>query len=233
MPHRSRSPGRLQPLCSRQRKLRGANSLSRVKLELGHLCQSGGCERSLRVYALYVDGKGVPGMNKTRFCEFTVLVCGVSILCGASQAQNALPLPNPAVQGTAAPTEGIQASNTTSSAPAPTLHRVPRTVAPTLQQKKPISLDDLLAGITLTDEQKPKIEQLRKDMRIRMDTVINDKKETVDQKWAMIDGLQRIELREVYLLLTPDQQQEIRTKVMAQRAAEQKAKQVRPGSGLK
>lgn len=172
-------------------------------------------------------------MNKTRIFEFTALVAGVSILCGAAHAQNALPFPNPAGEGITAPALGIQASNTTSSAPASTLHRVPRTVAPTLQQKKSISIDDLLAGITLTDEQKPKIEQLRKDMRIRMDTVINDKKETVDQKWAMIDGLQRIELREVYFLLTPGQQQEIRTKVMAQRAAEEKAKPARPGSGPK
>ena len=54
-----------------------------------------------------------------------------------------------------------------------------------------------------------------------MDLVVHDKNENADQKQAMLEGLQRLELREVYLLLTPDQRIGVKNKIAAQRAAEE------------
>ena len=41
----------------------------------------------------------------------------------------------------------------------------------------------------------------------------------------MIEGLQRMERRQIFQLLSPDQQAQVRSKVLAERAAEQKARQ--------
>lgn len=145
-----------------------------------------------------------------------------AILCGFVQAQNALLVAPPATQASGAPAEVDQPGNSTASAPHATMQRLPRTTTPrVLPQGKPISIDDLLTGITLSDEQKPRIEQVRKTMRERMDRVAQDKNENIDQKQAMFQGLHHMELREVYLLLTPDQRIEVRKRIEAKRAAEQ------------
>jgi hypothetical protein len=159
-------------------------------------------------------------MINIRALELAAFVAGVSILCGSAQAQNDQLASTPTVQGSGAPSVLTQTPIGTASAPM--LQRIPRTTTPRVPPKaKPISLDDLLAGITLSDEQRPRIEQVRKDMRARMDRVVYDKNENADQKQAMLQGLQHMELREVYLLLTQDQRMEVRNKIAAQRAAEQ------------
>ena len=163
-------------------------------------------------------------MINTRALELATFVAGVSILCGSAHAQNALLVSTPAIQGSGTPGEVTQSPNITLSTPTP--QRMPRTTNPrALPQGKPISIDDLLAGITQSDEQKLRIEQVRRDMRARMDLVIHDKNENIDQKQAMLQGLQHMELREVYLLLTQDQRVEVRKKIAAQRAAEQEPPQ--------
>ena len=68
-------------------------------------------------------------------------------------------------------------------------------------------------------------------MKSRMDDVAKDEKLTPEQKEAMLEGLQLMESRQLLKLLTPDQQVEVRRKVLARRAAqreEDKKKYQRP-----
>jgi hypothetical protein len=169
-------------------------------------------------------------MINIRSLELAAVVAGVSILCGSAQAQNALLVSTPAVQESGVQAEVAQPLNSSASTPGSTSQRMPRTTPRVLPQGKPISIDDLLTGITLSDEQKPRIEQVRKNMRARMDLVVHDKNENADQKQAMLQGLQRMELREVYLLLTPDQRIEAKNKIAAQRAAEQQPQKAQQDS---
>lgn len=160
-------------------------------------------------------------MINTRAFRLAAIIAGALIAGGPAQSQNAMLASTPAVQGS--PSTGVaQPSNSTARSP---LQRMPGSTVRPHAPGKPISIDDLLSGITLADEQKPKIEQVRKDMRTRMDMVIHDKNENIDQKQAMLQGLQHMELRQVYQLLTPEQQNEVRRKVAAQRASEQQPPQ--------
>lgn len=165
-------------------------------------------------------------MITTRSRTLAAVIAGVLFICGSLQAQNALLTSRPSVQASDAPAAAA-APNGPTSAPTAPFQRMPRTVAPRIrQQGKTMSIDELLSGITLADDQKPKIEQVRKDMRGRMDTVIHDKNENQDQKQAMLQGLQHMELRQVYQLLTPEQQSEVRKKVAAQQTDQQQRQKV-------
>lgn len=88
-------------------------------------------------------------------------------------------------------------------------------------------MDDF-AGLNFTEDQKTSIRQIREDMASRRDAVIKDEKLDPDQKSAMLQGYVRIEYREIYDLLAPDQQAEVRKKVKARRAIEQREKQHQP-----
>lgn len=85
--------------------------------------------------------------------------------------------------------------------------------------------NDLFSDVTLTDEQKAKIGQIHQDMKSKMDVVAHDSNSAEGQKGAMIEGLQRMERRLIFGVLTPDQQAEVRKKVLAERTAEQKKQQ--------
>jgi Spy/CpxP family protein refolding chaperone len=61
-------------------------------------------------------------------------------------------------------------------------------------------------------------------MKGRMDNVVKDEKLIPEQKGAMLDGYRRMEYRQVFGVLTPEQQKEVREKVRARRAAEQEEK---------
>jgi Spy/CpxP family protein refolding chaperone len=76
------------------------------------------------------------------------------------------------------------------------------------------------AGLTFTDEQKAKIAQIQGDMKPRMDTVAKDKNLTPEQKGAMLDGYHRMEQQQIFAVLTPEQQTEVRKKMVARRSAE-------------
>jgi Spy/CpxP family protein refolding chaperone len=62
-----------------------------------------------------------------------------------------------------------------------------------------------------------------------MEIVAKDPKENQDQKSAMIQGLQRIQRTQIYMVLTPEQQSEFRKKIRAQRAADQDARKMQHG----
>ena len=105
------------------------------------------------------------------------------------------------------------------SAPPPSL------ASPEARVKKG-PLDDF-AGLTYTDEQRAKIDQIRQTTRQRMDAVRKDEKLTPEAKQAMLEGYQRLEIGQLFEVLTPEQQAEVRKKAQA-RHAEQQKKQNRP-----
>jgi hypothetical protein len=103
--------------------------------------------------------------------------------------------------------------------------RTHHTSAPVNRSKKSPPHEDALAGITLSDDQKAKIAQIHQDMKSRMDVVAQDAGSAGWQKNAMLEGLQRMERRQVFQILSPEQQGQIREKALAERAAEQQKKQ--------
>jgi hypothetical protein len=79
--------------------------------------------------------------------------------------------------------------------------------------------------LTFTDDQKAKIAQIRQNAKLRREAVVKNEKLTQGQKKVTLEGLQRIENSEIFRLLTPDQQAEVRKRMMARRAAEQQVQQ--------
>ena len=119
-------------------------------------------------------------------------------------------------------------TRTQSSPPSPAQN--PRVTASARRPKK-VTPPDEFAGLTFTDEQKAKMDQIHQNMQPSMDAVVKDEKSTAEQKAAMLEGLQRMERRQVFKVLTPEQQIEVRKKILARRAAEQaesKKKHQRP-----
>lgn len=107
----------------------------------------------------------------------------------------------------------------------PSAEQSPRTTSPVIRPKKVTAPPDDFAGLTFTAEQKAKMEEIRKDMKRRTDAVVKDEKLTSEQKGAMLDGYRRMERIQLYRVLTPEQQLEVRKRVAARRAAERDANQ--------
>jgi hypothetical protein len=171
----------------------------------------------------FTSKKGIY-MNRIRYAEKATIAAGflfMFVAAAAPHAQSSL------LSTTSATTQG----NSAASVPATDSSRplIPMSaqqhpwhsnmsMAP---EKHSLSVEDELSGVTLSDDQRAKIDEISKDIKARMDSVAKDEKESADQKQAMIEGLQRIKLRQVYMVLTPEQRAEFRKKVLAQRAAEQ------------
>ena len=82
-----------------------------------------------------------------------------------------------------------------------------------------------LDGLKLTDDQKTRIAQIRQDVEERREAVIKNEGLSQDRKETILLRLHRTETREIFSVLTPDQQKEVQTRVMEQRSAEQKEHQ--------
>jgi Spy/CpxP family protein refolding chaperone len=82
---------------------------------------------------------------------------------------------------------------------------------------------DDFAGLDYSDEQKTEIDQIQRHSKALMDAVVKDDKLTADQKDAMLMGYKRIEYGQVYKVLTPQQQKQIRQRIQARRAEKQAA----------
>jgi hypothetical protein len=82
----------------------------------------------------------------------------------------------------------------------------------------PLTESDLLAGASLNEDQKAAIEKIHRDMKARMELVAKDEKETSDQKDAMLQGLYRMQMRQVFDVLTPEQRAEARKRIFAARS---------------
>lgn len=105
-----------------------------------------------------------------------------------------------------------------SAAPAP-VPTAPYAATPGVRPKREPTPEDDFAGMTYTDEQKAKIDKIRKTATMRADAIKRDEKLNPDQKQAMLDGYRRMEIREMFGVLTPEQQAEVRKKALARQKA--------------
>jgi hypothetical protein len=78
---------------------------------------------------------------------------------------------------------------------------------------------DLLEGLTLADDQKAKINRIREETKSHLTAVANDKKLSPEAADAMRRGYQRFENTKILEVLTLEQQQEVRKRIAAWRAA--------------
>jgi hypothetical protein len=79
--------------------------------------------------------------------------------------------------------------------------------------------------LTFTDDQKAKIAQIRQNAKLRREAVVKNEKLTQGQKDVTLERLQSLENSEIFKVLAPDQQAEVRKRIMARHAAEQQAQQ--------
>lgn len=116
---------------------------------------------------------------------------------------------------------GLTCAQNGAPGPAPT----PQTIPPGAQRKKGNPPPDDFAGLTYTAEQQAKIDQIRQTANQRIEAVKKDEKLSPEAKEAMLDGYRRMEIQELFQVLTPEQQAEVRKKAHARRGAEQQAQQ--------
>jgi hypothetical protein len=100
--------------------------------------------------------------------------------------------------------------------------------APLNRSTKPSLPPDDFAGLTYTQDQQAKIDQIHRDMKEKMDIVVKDEKLSGDQKAAFLDGFGRMERRQVFLLLTPEQRSIVRNRELERRSAEKDGAKKRP-----
>jgi len=138
-------------------------------------------------------------VSQNRFAARVGVVAGILLLCaapGLTRAQSSRPGAVP----------------------------IPHKASPAARAKRDIRPTDYFAGLKFTDEQKARIDEIHRQVKLRSDGVVNDQKLDADQKGAMLEGLRRMENSQTFKLLTPEQQKEVRERVRAQRAAEQEAR---------
>ncbi len=141
-------------------------------------------------------------MNKIRFSARVTVAAGFLLLCAAP---------------------GRTRAQSTPPRPAQT-HKA----SPAARPKNDAQPTDDFAGLKYTDDQKEKIDQIHQDTKSHMDLVVKDEKLSPDQKEAMLEGYRRLERGQVFKLLTPEQQREVRKRISARRAAEQEKKKKKP-----
>lgn len=112
----------------------------------------------------------------------------------------------------------------------PNAVQTPPMVSAAARPKRDTPPTDYFAGLTLTPDQKAKIDEIRQKTKSRLDAVVKDEKLDGDQKGAMLVGYRRMENGQIFNLLTPEQRIVVRERIRAQRLAgrEEKKKQSRP-----
>lgn len=138
-------------------------------------------------------------MNKNGFVTRVVVVAGF-LLLGAAY--------------------GLSLEQTSPPSAAPPQQITPPPARPRNSNSPP----DFFAGLTLTDDQKAKIAQIRADSKSHLEAVASDTKLSPDTKDAMLRGYRRMENNKIFEVLTPEQQQEVRRRMSAWRAAQQSSK---------
>lgn len=133
-------------------------------------------------------------MSKIAFVKIVVAAGGLFFLCAAPML--ALGQPSQPVAAPPSPMKSASAPRGKSAAP-----------------------PDLLEGLTLADDQKAKIDQIREQTKSRMAAVANDKKLSPEVADAFLRGYQRNENAKILEVLTPEQQQEVRKRIATWRAA--------------
>ena len=105
------------------------------------------------------------------------------------------------------------------SAALASVQTAPHAATPGVRPKSEATPEDDFAGLTYTDEQKAKIAKIEETARMRADAIRRDEKLNPDQKHAMLDGYRRMEMNEMFRVLTPEQQAEVRKKAVARHKA--------------
>lgn len=134
-------------------------------------------------------------MSKNRSAKTVAAAAGFFLLCAAP---------------------GLNSAQTSPSGRVPTPHRV----SPAAGSKADPDQTDYFAGLKFSDEQQAKIDKIRRDMKVRRDAVVKDERLDAAKKEAMLNGYQHLENGQLFEVLTPEQQKEVREKVAARRAAE-------------
>jgi Spy/CpxP family protein refolding chaperone len=116
---------------------------------------------------------------------------------------------------------GLTCGQNSAPGPAPT----PQVISPGAQLKEGNPPPDDFAGLTYTAEQQAKIDQIRQTANQRIEAVKKDEKLSPEAQEAMLAGYRRMEIQELFQVLTPEQQAEVRKKAHARRAALQQAAQ--------
>jgi Spy/CpxP family protein refolding chaperone len=107
-----------------------------------------------------------------------------------------------------------QSSQPSAAAPAP--------MKPASAPRGKSAPPDLLEGLTLSDEQKAKIGHIREETKSRLAALDSDKNLSPEAADAMRLGYQRLENGKILEVLTPEQQQQVRKRIAAWRAAAEK-----------
>jgi Spy/CpxP family protein refolding chaperone len=110
---------------------------------------------------------------------------------------------------------GLAGAQSVPAASAPTQQMTPPVPRP---QKLAEPMDDF-AGLKFTDDQRAKIRQIHQNTKASIDAVVKSDRLSPEQKGAMLQGYQHRERSEVYKLLTPEQQTEVRKRILARREA--------------
>ena len=140
------------------------------------------------------SGQRLGNMNKIAFVKTVVAAGGCLLLC-------------------ATPALALGQSGQPGAAPAAPMKSA---LAPRV---KSATQPDLLEGLTLADDQKAKIDQIRGETKSHMAAVANDTKLSPEAADAMRRGYQRFENAKILEVLTPEQQQQVRKRITAWRAA--------------
>ena len=82
--------------------------------------------------------------------------------------------------------------------------------APSGHTKVSRNVMDYLGGLNLTDEQKAKIDQIQRKGKSQFGAINQDSEMDTDKKVAMLQGYRRLANAEVFDVLTPEQQTEVR-----------------------
>lgn len=106
--------------------------------------------------------------------------------------------------------------------------QAPKTASREFQAKRDTLPPDDFAGLTLTEEQKSEIEKIHRQMESNKEAVARDEKLDADQKNAMLLGYTRLEYGRRFAVLSPEQQRQVRQKIIARRAADQAANKPQP-----
>jgi hypothetical protein len=77
----------------------------------------------------------------------------------------------------------------------------------------------LLAGLTLADDQKAKLDQIREETKSHLANLANDRQLSPEAADAMRRGYERLENGKILEVLTVEQQQEVRRRMSAWRTA--------------
>ena len=137
-------------------------------------------------------------MTKNRFAKSVTVAAGLIFLSAAPALARAESTPPRTVQ-------------TTNAAP------------PGAQPKRDALPPNDFAGLNYTDEQKSEIAKIHRETESKKAVIAKDQALTADQKNAMLLGYTRMEYGEVFKVLSPDQQRQVRQRMAARRGADQAA----------